>query len=248
MGAIKSLQHVQVPNNMCVTHDLEPFDVLVYANIKKYMNKDTLEAWPSITVIAKNIGCKREKVIESIRKLNGRWFTVYKKGKKNVYSFNRKYTEFEPFSYGFLEKKDITNLAKAYILVIQQFMFKDLKHFGKVSFTNSELSELINMSAWEIRKCDRELLEKGYLNKIKTKLKDFDTGLPRYEKVFNLARLKQAIIWLLYENKRLAAENNEMIDGIYKDAQLSLKQNSKLRIQVEQLKKQLLEKDCEFSV
>lgn len=105
MEAVKSLQHVQVPNNMCVTHDLEPFDVLVYANIKKYMNKNTLEAWPSVTVIAQNIGCKREKVIESIRKLNGRWFTVYKKGKKNVYSFNRKYTGFEPFSYGFLEKK-----------------------------------------------------------------------------------------------------------------------------------------------
>lgn len=97
-------------------------------------------------------------------------------------------------------------------------MFKDLKNFGKVSFTNSELAELINMSVWEIRKCDRELLSKGYLDKIKTKLKDFNTGLPRYEKVFNLVKLRQAIIWLLYENKKLAAENNNLIDSIYKDA------------------------------
>lgn len=41
-------QHIQVPNDMCKEHNLDPTDVYVYSYLKTYMNKDTYEAFPSM--------------------------------------------------------------------------------------------------------------------------------------------------------------------------------------------------------
>ena len=43
-------QHVQLPNNM--TPILTPQDLLVYISIKRYMNNETKEAFPSLQTIA----------------------------------------------------------------------------------------------------------------------------------------------------------------------------------------------------
>ena len=37
----KSQQHVQVPDPVKEKKELKPIDYLVYANIRRYMNKDT---------------------------------------------------------------------------------------------------------------------------------------------------------------------------------------------------------------
>lgn len=37
----KSQQHVQVPDPIIEKKDLKPIDYLVYANIRRYMNRDT---------------------------------------------------------------------------------------------------------------------------------------------------------------------------------------------------------------
>lgn len=217
------LQHVQVPNNMCREHVLEPFDMLVYASIKRFMNKDTKEAYPSLELLKSLTGSGKEKINASISRLNGRYLTVFNRGRHRVYRFDAKYKSFEPFSHEFLDKKDLTNLEKAYIMAVQQFMFKDVQDIGKVSFTPKELSQLINMPEWEIWKHDRELQEKGYLSIIKGKNRDFETGLPRTERVFNLDLLGQKIIWMLARNTERIKQNTEQIRKLEKDLKMMRK-------------------------
>ena len=49
-------QHVQLPNNMTLEAILTPQDLLVYISIKRYMNKDTKEAFPSLLTISSQPG------------------------------------------------------------------------------------------------------------------------------------------------------------------------------------------------
>lgn len=61
-------QHVQVPDpSGC--NDLKPTDRLVYANIRRFMNKDTMECHPSIATIAKCCGIGEKTVKRSIDRL-----------------------------------------------------------------------------------------------------------------------------------------------------------------------------------
>lgn len=212
-----SLQHVQVPNNMCLKHDLEPFDMLVYACIKRFMNSKTGEAFPSIRTLQQMLGCHPQKIKESIDRLRGKYFSTYFDGRKQIYVFAAKYRNFEPFSYEFLDKKDLTYMEKAYVIAIQQYMFKDIEDLGKVSFTTKQLSELINMPEWEIWKHDRSLQDKGYLNVVKTKNRDFSTGLQMTERMFNMEKLGQHLIWLLHKNTERIRQNSEKIRKLQKD-------------------------------
>ena len=55
-------QHVQLPNNSL---DLEPKDKLVYLCIRRYMNKNTKKAFPSLQTISNVSGAS----IPTIRKI-----------------------------------------------------------------------------------------------------------------------------------------------------------------------------------
>ena len=214
------LRHVQVPNNMCKTHELEPFDLYIYATIKRFMNGETREAYPSLATLRRVTGCGQERITRSIGRLAGKYFGVYYRGRKRVFVFARKYRGFEPFSYEFLDKGDLTPMEKAYIIAAQQFMFKDLGDYGKMSFSARDLSGLINMPEWEIRRHDRSLVRKGYLSIVQTGGRDFETGLPMREKLFNLGRLGQKLIWLLAVGTEKIRRNNERIDRLRKDLQV----------------------------
>ena len=170
------MRHVQLPNNM-TTKDLTPKDLLVYVSIKRYMNKDSLECYPSLDKIVEVSGISKptvRKTIDKLSKLN--YITVTKSGRKNIYKFSP-YKNFEPFSYEFLDKKDISADEKALIIAEQQFMFKDVDGLGKISYTDLELSDKINMSYNTIVKYHRSLEQKGYITTVKTKAKDSETGI-----------------------------------------------------------------------
>lgn len=217
------LQHVQVPNNMCLSHELEPFDLYIYATIKRFMNNTTREAWPSMQTLKELTNSGQSKIAASISKLNGRYFDIiYKNGRKK-YLFSKRYKNFEPFSNEFLDKQDLTPLEKSYIIAAQQYMFKDLQDLGKVSFSIKDLADLINMPEWAIYKCDRELQKKGYLSIVKTKNRDFNTGLPMSERLFNMELLGQKIIWLLSRNNERIKKNNQQITKLQKDLKIMKK-------------------------
>lgn len=241
---MENKQHVQLPNNM----SLNPQDLLIYLNIKRYMNKDTKEAFPSLETISKHSGASIPTIRKCIKRLeDNNYIKIRKEGRKNIYQF-LKYDEFEPFSYEFLDKEDLTFTEKSYIAASQQYMFKE-NGFGKVTYTNKEIAEKINMSESTISRCNKSLEKKEYMSIIETNSKDLETGIKIKEKIFYLNELGQAIIFALknhedriLENTQKIKEQQEEMDDIKK--QLSSLQKD-LKIVLEENKKLKQNKDLE---
>jgi DNA-binding transcriptional regulator YhcF (GntR family) len=186
-------RHVQLPNNMIKNNGLEPKDLLIYAVIKKYMNNETKECFPSLVTISKQSGYSINTIRNTLVSLqNNNYITIRKEGKKNIYKFNP-HKNFEPFSYEFLEC-DLETNEKAYILASQQFLIKDQDGIGKTTYSNEQMSEKLNISARTISRIDNSLMKKGYLNIVKTQAKDPITGVYINQKFFHLDELGQSII------------------------------------------------------
>ena len=204
-------QHVQLPKEMS-QKDLTPQDQLVYLAIKKYMNKDTKIAHPSLSTLKNDTGASIitiRKCIDSLVKKD--YITVIQEGRRLKYIFSE-YNGFEPFSYDFLDRKDLTFTEKSYLAASQQYMFTDVEGIGKMSYTNKELSDKINMSESNISKCNRSLVNKEYLQILKSS----ETGGIKDLKVFQLDKLGQAIIWKLKEHEDAIKENTEDIKELNK--------------------------------
>lgn len=230
---MSSKQHVQLPNNMTVSEKLTPKDLLVYVTIKKYMNKDTLSCFPSLATIVETSGISKPTVIKAISKLEKEgYLKVGKQGRSNLYIFSR-YKNFEPFSYEFLDREDLTPEEKAIIIAEQQFMFKDLEGYGKTTYSDLELSKKINMSYTSVVKHHKSLEKKGFLTTIKTSAKDSITGLEINEKIFHLNELGQAVIWALQKHEEDINELKEKADSTSKDVDIMMKELKRLREIVE---------------
>lgn len=189
-------QHVQLPKND-TNNEITPKDKLIYLNIRRHMNRDSKQAYPSLATICKESGASINTVRKSIKVLEeNNYITISKQGKKNIYHFNET-KSFEPFSYEFLDNPNLTFLEKSYIVATQQFMNKDVKGYGVTSYTNKELSEMINMPESTVSKTNRTLEQKNYLTTLKNKKLDSEYKCTTSTKIFNLEELGQAVIWFL---------------------------------------------------
>lgn len=220
-----SKQHSQVPNEMGI-EGLEPKDQLIYAIIKMYDNEKK-EVYPSLQKIAEIANMSINTVRKSIQALvDKHYITIKKVGRNNWYLFNE-YIKFEPFSPEFLKNDKISSLAKAYVVASQQYMFKDIEGIGKLSYSNRELSEKINMPIATISKCNKELVKSGYMEIIRNASKDLETGIFTDSKIFKLGELCQGVVWAL--NK-------------HEDDIIALKAEQELtRKEMDELKRQLRE-------
>ena len=199
------------------------------------MNKDSLECYPSLDKIVEVSGVSKPTVRKTIDKLSElKYITVSKSGRKNVYKFSP-YKNFEPFSYEFLDRKDISPDEKALIIAEQQFMFKDIDGLGKISYSDTELSEKINMSYNTIVKYHRSLEQKGYITTVKTKAKDSETGIAVNEKIFHLDELGQAIIWTLQKHDEEIKDLKIKTESTSKDMKIVLKELERLTKKIDEL-------------
>ena len=204
-------QHVQVPNDMTEQNIyLKPGDILIYATIKRHMDKDTKTCYPSLDTISRESGASINTVRTSIQNLvNAEYIEVTPKGRGKLYRF-LKWDKFEPFSYDFLDNKKLTFKEKAYILATQQYMFKkEETQDGVVTYNNIELSKRLNISPSTVSRLDSSLQAKQILNINTLALKDPETGLPIKEKVFHLSKIEQAIVFILgnHEERLRDTEN-----------------------------------------
>lgn len=231
-----SLQHVQLPNNMTVGTDLSPKDLLIYACIKKHQNKTTKTCYPSIETIMKLSSSSKPTVMKAIENLKRlKYIEVTKEGRKNVYHFNP-YKDFEPFSPAFLEKEDVPANLKAYVIATQQYMFKDIDGYGKVTFTDQQLANTINLSYNTITKYNKALVDMGYLDIVKTNTRDKVTGLQINEKIFHLNELEQAIVFKLQEHENRLDKSEMKIDTMELQVGILLKENREIKEELDRLK------------
>ena len=191
--------HVQVPNDMTEQNiSLKPGDLLIYATLKRHMDKDTKTCYPSLDTISRESGASINTVRSSIQNLiNSKYIEVTPKGRGKLYKF-LKWDKFEPFSYDFLDNKKLSFKEKAYILATQQYMFKkEETQDGIVTYNNIELSKRLNISPSTISRLDNSLKEKEILDINILTLKDQETGLPLKQKIFHLSKIEQAIVFIL---------------------------------------------------
>ena len=227
-------QHVQLPNDMTKSGELSQKDLLVYVTIKRYMNSKTKECFPSLDTIVKVSGVSKptvRKSIENLKRLN--YFSVRIEGRRNVYKFNP-HKNFEPFSYEFLDFDLDTNL-KAYIMVAQQTMYKDVVGFGKISYSDSELASIINLDRHTIAKYNKALENKGYLSIVKTDKRDSVTGLKIDEKIFHLNELGQQVIWALQKHENDINELKQKTESTSKDVSMLLKEIKRLNERLDEV-------------
>lgn len=203
-------QHVQLPNNMG-SADLTPKDQLIYLSIRRFMNGKSKIAFPSLEKIHQVSGASINTIRKSITSLEEKnYLKVIKNGKKQEYHFNE-LKAFEPFSYEFLDRTDLTFTEKSYLVASQQYMYTDVEGLGKISYTNKELSTKINMSEATISRTNNSLIRKNYLSIIKNECRDLETGCKTDTKIFHLRDLDQAIIWTLKSHEDRIEQNTEDI-------------------------------------
>lgn len=219
-------QHVQLPNN---ASDLEPKDKLVYLSIRRFMNKETKISFPSLQTVSDVSGASIptiRKIISKLEELD--YFKVLKKGRGQQYKFNE-LKSFEPFSYEFLDRSDLSFTSKSYLIASQEFMYKDLENFGKISYSDREMSDKINMPHSTISKCNKELEKLGVLSIVKNNTKEIDTGCNKNTKIYNLAKLGQEIIWTLQNHENRLNTHEDRIQKLEKIIEKLSEENSKLK-------------------
>lgn len=215
----KNEQYVIYPHNgnSEPVNGLTPQDKLIYLAIRRYMNRDTMESFPSYARLTQDIGAAAKTIKKSVDNLvREEYLQTRRDGKKIIYKFNNK-KQFEPFSWNFLDKPDLTFTEKSYIVAAQQYMFKDNEE-GKISYKNNELSKLINMSEATISKCNHSLEKKGYLE-----------GASELVKKFQLRELDQLFIWKFKEQDERIDKNTEDIAEIKRKLAILIAENEKLK-------------------
>lgn len=193
-------RHIELPTTEGIS-DITPQDQLIYLGIRSFMNKDTLEAFPSQETIAERVGCCRNTVRKCIQNLVEKdYLKIRTEGRKQIYIFN-KLKQFEPFSYEFLEDKSKSFTKRAMLAATQRYMTGKETGVGKVTYTKMELAKLINMPYSTLVRTSRELVEDGIIKNEK-----LPSGQQQMQ--FQLEKYHQGIVKVLLNHEE-RIENTE---------------------------------------
>lgn len=203
---------------------LKPIDLLVYVNIRRHDNPEH-KCFPSIDLLSKECCLANKTVRNCIKNLeaNG-YITVEKKGRSNFYYFTDKQINFEPFSEKFLDNTTMSNLLKSFLIAAQQYFFKDNPEFWKMTYSQRELSDKINMSQTSVHKSFKELEYMNALTTVKTDVYDPEIGCNRTEKLIPYKNLGLMIIQKIQEVDERSIQNSEDIESL-KEENESLKKD-----------------------
>lgn len=205
------------PANNETQPDLDPKDKLIYVAIRRYMNRQTMEAFPSYATITKDTGAAAKTIKKCVNNLvNENYLQTRREGRKLIYTFNNKKC-FEPYSYEFLDKPNLTFIEKSYIIASQQYMFKE-DNEGRIEYTNKELASLIKMPETTVSKCNHSLERKGFLQ-----------GASEITKRFQLRELDQLFIWKFKEQDKKIQKNTDDIELLKKEIKQLKEENKALK-------------------
>ncbi len=221
-------KHLQLPNELIKTDSILPKDLLVYLAIKRFEDWNTHTAYPSLQAISKTCGCTAKTVSAAIKRLvSTDYLEVENCSRGKKYTF-KKYKNFEAFSLDFLDNENLSFTEKAYLAAQQQYLIKS-DHVGKTTYSSYEMSNKINMSPSVIQRCDRSLQAKEYLTLVPTKSRDSNTGLLKNEKIFNLEKFGQAVVFVLKNHEESIQELKQENESLRKNQDIMLRELNRLK-------------------
>lgn len=223
---------------------LQKYEILVYVAIRYNMNSQTMTAHPSLETIKTRTGLSIPVIRKIIKKIveKGYMTVEVKQGMGTIYTFSNE-KSFEPFSYEFLDKTDLTKEEKLQILCTQQYMFKQ-DGYGKCAFSNSELAKRTGLNRKTISKNNQSLIEKGYATQVALKTKDPETGLMGKETIYYLNKLGQAVVFALQSHESRLNEHEAEIESLKRDNAIFLREIDELKRQLAEQRK--LQSQYEF--
>lgn len=197
---MENLRHVQLPNDLIKVIGIKPKDLLIYLTIKSFENKETHEAYPTKETVATICRCDVKTVASSISRLvESEFISVRKVSRANVYTF-KPYDNFECFSHEFIYM-DMKFQVKAYLVAMQQYMIK--KHgVGTSTFSIEEISDKLHTPIRSINRYERELMDDGFMTKLQTRFIDPETGCIKKERIYELLKFFQAIVFKIKEHEK----------------------------------------------
>lgn len=222
---------------------LEKGDKVIYAAIRRYMNKDRV-SFPSISKIKEKTHCGQTRIYESIGRLIKAGFITKSlqktpSGKMTTYYYfpeSEFDKHFEMFTDDFLDMEMPLNI-KEYYMDIQQYLYDKESGIGKCSFSNSELADKLGVSIPTVKKYNTYLIQNGYLEEEAT-TKTNEAGLIIYQKNFNLSGLNQAALWVQAVTQQVTA-NTQDIEQLKEDNMILKEENKQMRKEIDQLKKEM---------
>ena len=214
-----SKQHSQIPQDFD-WKTLEWCDQLVFAQIKRFMNKDTRTCYPSMSKIKELTQLSERFINDSIHRLEsvGLITVTRRKGTSNLYHFPPETDKFEMFSTEFLDMK-LPPKVKEYYMKLQGSLFDKDQHFAITQYNDKELAQITGLSVPTVKKYNLILQDGGYMTTELTNYKD-DAGFLIRQMTFDMEKLGQFGLWVKAVSKQVD-ENTEDIAAIkQKNAEL----------------------------
>lgn len=189
------MKHTEIPQNFDWTQ-LEWCDQLVFAQIKRFMNKDTRTCYPSMEMIKAKTGLSIRFINDSIHRLEqfGLIQVTRRKGTSNLYYFPPETDQFEMFSESFLDM-ELPPKVKEYYMKLQKTLYDKDQKIATTHYNDSELAVITGLSKPTVKKYNLILEESGYMKTAITPYKD-EAGLAIREMSFDMQKLGQFGLWV----------------------------------------------------
>lgn len=156
------------------------------------------------------------------------------------YIFND-YKKFEIFSFDFLDNDNLTPKEKAYLITIQNKMYKDnVLEIGKITLSNSDIKEFLNIDPKTMRKLEQSLQEKNVLQLIPVKSRD-ERGVCVNERIYSFQDFANLVAIQFMKTE-------EQIQDLNKQNEDIRKQFAMMQEEIERLKKELKVRDVESEI
>ena len=189
------MKHTEIPQNFDWTQ-LEWCDQLVFAQIKRFMNKDTRTCYPSMEMIKAKTGLSIRFINDSIHRLEqfGLIQVTRRKGTSNLYYFPPETDQFEMFSESFLDM-ELPPKVKEYYMKLQKTLYDKDQKIATTHYNDSELAVITGLSKPTVKKYNLILEESGYMKTAITPYKN-EAGLAIREMSFDMQKLGQFGLWV----------------------------------------------------
>ena len=224
------MKHTEIPQNFDWTQ-LEWCDQLVFAQIKRFMNKDTRTCYPSMETIKEKTGLSIRFINDSIHRLEqfGLLQVTKRKGTSNLYYFPPETDQFEMFSEEFLDM-DLPPKVKEYYMKLQKTLYDKDQEFATTHYNDSKLAEITGLSKPTVKKYNLILENSGYMKTAVTPYKD-EAGLAIREMSFDMQKLGQFGLWIKAITQQVVTNTDDI-----EELKSTIKQQ---QIELNELKRQM---------
>ena len=219
------MKHTEIPQNFDWTQ-LEWCDQLVFAQIKRFMNKDSRTCYPSMDKIKEKTDLSVRFINDSIHRLEefGLIQVTRRKGTSNLYYFPPETDQFEMFSEEFLDMK-LPPKVKEYYMKIQKTLYDKDQQVATTHYNDSELAQITGVSKPTVRKYNLLLEQSGYMTSKLTNYKD-EAGLTIRELSFDMQKLGQFGLWVKAITEQVVSNTDDIqeLRANYNDLQKEVKE------------------------